>query len=153
MQEINYYDRLGVSKTATLIEIKKKYRDLCKKYHPDVNSVPWAEQEMKEINEAYDILRNATKRQAYDEHLKRLEELKNIDKKTAPTANKYTPINNALNDSKPKWTGGSILFVVIIVILCVSFLFWLLPNIWHELLYFWDWLFGYHYHSRSHRRY
>lgn len=53
----DYYEVLGVSKTADAAAIKKAYRKLAKKYHPDTNAGdPVAEEKLKEVNEAYDVL-------------------------------------------------------------------------------------------------
>ncbi len=66
----DYYEILGVTKKSEPGEIKNKYRDLAKKYHPDKNpNNPEAEKKFKEINEAYDIIGDADKRKKYD-HLK-----------------------------------------------------------------------------------
>lgn len=63
----DYYDRLGVSRTADDKELKKAYRNLARKYHPDVNKDPGAEDKFKEINEAYSVLSDAQKRAQYDQ--------------------------------------------------------------------------------------
>jgi molecular chaperone DnaJ len=64
----DYYATLGVAETATQDEIKKSYRKLAKKYHPDANrSSPAAQEKFKEISEAYAVLSNEEKRKQYDE--------------------------------------------------------------------------------------
>jgi len=64
----DYYDVLGVSKTATADEIKKAYRKLARKHHPDVNpGDKSAEGTFKEINEAYEVLSDVEKRKRYDQ--------------------------------------------------------------------------------------
>ncbi len=66
MKYKDYYAILGVSRDAKPEEIRKAYRKLSKKYHPDVNKEPGAEEKYKEINEAYEVLKDPEKRQKYD---------------------------------------------------------------------------------------
>ena len=68
MNNTEYYDRLGLSKDASQDEIKRAYRKLSKKYHPDINKEPGAEEKYKEILEAYETLSDAQKRAAYDQY-------------------------------------------------------------------------------------
>jgi molecular chaperone DnaJ len=67
MAKKDYYEVLGVSKTATDAEIKSAFRKKAKEYHPDVNKDPGAADKFKEINEAYSVLSDATKRKQYDQ--------------------------------------------------------------------------------------
>lgn len=62
----DYYKILGISKTATVDDIKKAYRKLALKYHPDKNKTPEAEEKFKEVAEAYEVLSDQKKREIYD---------------------------------------------------------------------------------------
>ena len=62
------YETLGISKDASSDEIKKAYRKLARQYHPDINKDPGTEEKFKEINAAYEILSDETKRKQYDQY-------------------------------------------------------------------------------------
>ncbi|MCP4300550.1 MAG: DnaJ domain-containing protein [Gammaproteobacteria bacterium] len=66
MKYQDYYQILGVSRDAETSDIKKAYRKLARKYHPDVNQDAGAEEKFKQANEAYEVLKDTDKRQAYD---------------------------------------------------------------------------------------
>ena len=67
MNKRDYYDVLGVSRSASETEIKQAYRKQALQWHPDRNKSPEAEQRFKEINEAYEILSDKDKKAAYDQ--------------------------------------------------------------------------------------
>jgi curved DNA-binding protein len=67
MQYKDYYDILGVARAADADEVKRAYRKLARKYHPDVSKEKNAESKFKEVQEAYEVLRDAEKRAAYDQ--------------------------------------------------------------------------------------
>lgn len=67
MEYKDYYDIMGVKKEASPDEIKRAYRKLARKYHPDVSKEKQAETKFKEVGEAYEVLKDPEKRAAYDQ--------------------------------------------------------------------------------------
>ncbi len=64
----DYYATLGVEKTASADDIQKAYRKQARKFHPDVNNSPGAEDRFKDITEAYEVLKDSEKRATYDQY-------------------------------------------------------------------------------------
>jgi curved DNA-binding protein len=84
MEAIDYYKVMGVAKTATEAEIKKAYRKLARKYHPDVNpNDKESEKKFKELNEANEVLSSPENRKKYDKHGKDWKHADEIDKQRA----------------------------------------------------------------------
>ncbi|OLS35693.1 molecular chaperone DnaJ [Alkalihalophilus pseudofirmus] len=67
MSKRDFYEVLGVDQNASVDEVKKAYRKLARKYHPDVNKAPDAEDKFKEVKEAYDTLSDPQKKSHYDQ--------------------------------------------------------------------------------------
>jgi curved DNA-binding protein len=67
MQYRDYYEILGLTRSADADEVKKAYRKLARKFHPDVSKEKNAEEKFKEVQEAYEVLRDSDKRAAYDQ--------------------------------------------------------------------------------------
>ena len=68
MAKADYYDTLGVSRDASSAQIKKAYKKLAMKYHPDRNAGDKkSEEKFKELSEAYEVLSDSSKRQTYDQ--------------------------------------------------------------------------------------
>ncbi len=70
MSQKDYYKIMGLNQNATEKEIKIAYRKLARKYHPDISKEPNAEERFKEMGEAYEVLKDPTKRKEYDQALK-----------------------------------------------------------------------------------
>lgn len=92
---MNYYKVLQVSEEAEPEVIEAAYRRLSQKYHPDVNRSPEAETRMRELNEAYQVLRDPHKRHNYDISLSH-QAASNVPQKT--TNNRNQPVNNSGSD-------------------------------------------------------
>ncbi len=98
---MDYYKVLEVSRTASIKDIKKSYKQLVKKYHPDVfeGDKSVAENKIKEINEAYDVLSNPETKKEYDESLEFHSSENNINYSSEPK----TPNTSNSDYSSPKY--------------------------------------------------
>ena len=102
---INYYDLLGINKNATNDEIKAAYRNLAKKWHPDLNKDPKAPEMAKKVNEAKEILLNEDKRKEYDIYLENYKNgiYDNLNKKTNTNHSTSYNQNNYEEKTYTKW--------------------------------------------------
>lgn len=106
MSITTYYDTLGVSRKASLDEIKSQYRVLAKQYHPDVN--PKAADLFREIQEAYEVLSDSTKRANYDHMIKKAEE-EALRKQTSSTTNTTKPNKGRqLTEAQEKFLASAV---------------------------------------------
>lgn len=102
MDSRGYYALLGVSQSANFQEIKKSYRKLAKKYHPDRNKSPLAEETIKKINEAFEILSDRKKRKQYDLEASYIYETNDsFEEKQENLSEKQIP-RNSYNFTKPE---------------------------------------------------
>ena len=88
MEFRDYYDILGVKKDASADEIKKAFRKAARKFHPDVSTGAEAEAKFKDVNEAYEVLKDPERRAAYDQ----------LGQRSPPEAGGFEP--------PPGWDGG-----------------------------------------------
>jgi curved DNA-binding protein len=100
----NYYEILGVTRQSSSQDIKRAYRSLARKYHPDQNpGNKQAEEKFKDINEAYEVLSDATKRMRYDEFSKVSKAWDKKSKNKTPPSNNYNPFDDfVLSDDPPR---------------------------------------------------
>ncbi|PIE48632.1 MAG: molecular chaperone DnaJ [Flavobacteriales bacterium] len=103
MSYIDYYKVLGVNKSATAAEIKKAYRKLARKYHPDVNpNDKTAEHKFKEINEANEVLSNPENRKKYDQYGKDWQHAEAFEKAKQQQQRQY----QQAGESRRTYSGG-----------------------------------------------
>jgi ferredoxin len=131
-----YYSILGVSEDATLIEIKKSYRFLVKKYHPDRNSGKEIESEMiKKINIAFEVLSDKNKRLEYDDLCSEIQklDLNHYMKKNVTIRNNNGSIENTTTIRRTITIEKSRFKIIIEPSLCMAFgsCEILAPNVFH----------------------
>jgi curved DNA-binding protein len=111
MMARDYYEALGVSRSADLSEIQRAYRKLARQHHPDVNKDPGAEERFKEISEAYDVLSDPEKRKRYDafgEDFRRVPD--DVDPATWRQAREYAGARSGGGRGTGGFDGGEVRF-------------------------------------------
>ena len=130
-----YYNILGVSENATLVEIKKSYRFLVKKYHPDRNSGKEIDSEMiKKINIAFEVLSDKNKRLEYDDLCSEIQKLDlNHREKNITIRNNNESIENTTTIRRTVTIEKSRFKIIIEPSLCMAFgsCEILAPNVFH----------------------
>jgi curved DNA-binding protein CbpA len=113
MDSRGYYATLGVSQDANFQEIKKSYRRLARKYHPDRNKSPLAEETIKKINEAFEILSDRKKRKKYDsdsyDNFDSNEPSNGVDNENLSSQNRLNPHKFTNHQSKTNLGHDSLL--------------------------------------------
>lgn len=95
-----HYDTLGISQNATIDEIKKAYRALVRKYHPDINSAKDATKKTQAINAAYEILSDKITKEKYDAYLNAQKaKRQNFNNRTKTNTNTQTQTNTKTSNS------------------------------------------------------
>ena len=121
----NYYEILEVSRNASIEVIEKAYITLAKKYHPDANNYDsdYANDKMKEINEAYDVLKNTEKRneynRAYDEMLYRNLNDQNKETESRTNIKEESVLKNVTKRSEKQQKNKYIKFKIIIIVILI----------------------------------
>jgi curved DNA-binding protein CbpA len=133
MDSLGYYAILGVSQDANFQEIKKSYRKLAKKYHPDRNKSAHAEETIKKINEAFETLSDRRKRKQYDRESSNIfdqkdsyneEKEENLSDQKQTNSHKFTKLeseNNLGYDNLLLDTVRSRFHILIEPSLCLAF--------------------------------
>lgn len=94
-----HYTTLGVGMNATEQEIKKAFRNKVKKYHPDINPTKEAEDKIRKITEAYEVLSDVEKRKSYDEELKRDNRTHFEEQSSSTQSNPYASYSKERDES------------------------------------------------------